>query len=141
MWKDIPGYEGLYQANTNGQIKRLAKRIKGKSNSTKLIKEMILAPAVAKDGYSNPRLTNAQGKRSTVKAHRLIALTFIPNPENKPFVNHKDGNRLNNKVSNLEWVTNAENIRHAYRVNVNQVKQIRELINKGLTDQEIVDQL
>ena len=141
MWKDIPGYEGLYQASTEGEIKRLTKQVQGRGNSVKTLKEMVLAPAVNNRGYSTPRLTDAQGKRTTVQAHRLIALTFIPNPDNRPFVNHIDGDRLNNNVNNLEWVTVAENNIHAYKININQVRQIRELINQGLSDQDIVDRL
>lgn len=75
-----------------------------------------IKPAV-KNGYKQVCLFE-NGKRHYFSVHRLVALTFIPNSENKPQVNHIDGNKLNNTVSNLEWVTNAENMQHAERNNL-----------------------
>lgn len=65
------------------------------------------------NSYRGICLFHEDGTRSREYVHRLVAKQFIPNPENKPFINHKDGNKTNNHVSNLEWVTNAENIKHA----------------------------
>jgi hypothetical protein len=65
-----------------------------------------------KDGYQIIVLTNDQGKKITCKVHRLVAQTFISNPDDKPNINHKDGNKKNNHISNLEWVTTAENNHH-----------------------------
>ena len=64
-------------------------------------------------GYLAYNLTYPDGKKRRTKVHRMLALTYIPNPENKPIVNHKDGNKLNNNLDNLEWVTNSENTQHA----------------------------
>lgn len=71
------------------------------------------APDLRSDGYHQVSLYN-NGVRSTKRVHRLVAEAYIPNPENKPDINHKDGNKLNNDVSNLEWCTKSENMRHAY---------------------------
>lgn len=65
-------------------------------------------------GYKVCNLYNQKGREKTVKVHRLLAICFIPNPENKPCVNHKDGDRSNNNLSNLEWVTYSENTQHAW---------------------------
>jgi hypothetical protein len=78
----------------------------------------ILSPLKTTTGYLQIQLSFG-GKMKQIKIHRLVAITFIPNPENKREVNHKDGNPLNNSVSNLEWVTRSENVKHAYDTGLN----------------------
>ena len=97
VWRDIPGFEGLYQASTTGKIKSL-----------KTERKTILAPAL-KRGYESVLLVK-DGRRYHKSVHRLVAMTFIPNPENKEQVNHLDENKRNNHVENLEWATAKENI-------------------------------
>ena len=106
-WKSIKGYEGKYIVNKNGTIKSLFKR-----NSNNVIPQRI-----DRGGYWTVRL-NKNGHASTMYPHRIKAEAFIPNPENKGFVNHKDGIKLNNDLDNLEWVTHAENMQHAYKNNL-----------------------
>lgn len=79
-----------------------------------------MSPYIAGNGYLTVRLSN-NGKVVNYSVHRLLAEAFIPNPENKPCVNHKDGNKLNNSLDNLEWVTYAENTKHATRIGINKV--------------------
>lgn len=74
---------------------------------------------VGTKGYLNVDVRGLNGNSSTLKAHRIVGFAFIPNPENKPQINHKDGNKLNNCVSNLEWATNGENQLHAYKLGLN----------------------
>lgn len=94
IWKPIPGTDGKYQASNLGRIKSPYGRISiGSSDSS---------------GYTQYQALKINGKRENL-VHRIIALTFIDNPENKPFVNHKDEDCMNNRVSNLEWVTEKEN--------------------------------
>lgn len=114
-WKDIPGYEGLYQVNKSGHIKALEKRwITGRGNGRLHIQpEKIIKPFISKFGYSRVTLWRS-GIPKKIHVHTIVALTFIPNPEGKPQVNHKDGNKLNNSVDNLEWNTASENAQHAY---------------------------
>lgn len=110
IWKDIEGYEGEYQISNLGRVKSLPKKcFNGKGYFIKAGR--ILKPIQDKKGYLNVWL-----RKNIFKVHRLVAMTFIPNPDNLPQVNHKDGNKTNNKVINLEWVTDGENLLHAYRV-------------------------
>lgn len=99
--KDIPGYNGLYSINESGKIFSIKSNIIMKTH-----------PDTKRD-YQKVTLTK-DGIRKTLMIHRLVAITFIVNSENKATVNHKDGNNQNNHVSNLEWMTNAENIRHSF---------------------------
>lgn len=104
-WRDIIGYEGYYQVSSLGRIKRLA-RHRTKSHISK---------QGTVRGYMHICLCKNNIKE-TKRVHRLMAFAFIPNPDNKPYVNHKDGIRNNNILSNLEWCTNGENQLHSFRV-------------------------
>ena len=116
IWKDIKGYEGLYKISNLGNVLR-CKKIKIDSKGRKRIfEDLILKANINKNGYKYVNLHNK--KKQAYKIHRLVAQTFIPNQENKPQVNHIDGNKENNRVDNLEWVTGKENIRHAYKNNL-----------------------
>ena len=99
IWKDIPGYAGLYQISNLGRIKSFRR-------STKFhkVEEYILKPSVANNGYCQVTLYD-NGKRKKFLVHRLVATAFIDNPYNLPQINHKDENRLNNSAENLEWCT------------------------------------
>lgn len=110
IWKDIPEYEGLYQISNYGRVKSL--------NYRRMNKENILKPRVDKKGYIHYALKKNKMTKE-YKAHRLVALMFIPNPCNKKQVNHKDFNKQNNFVDNLEWCTNGENQKHSYKYNLN----------------------
>lgn len=105
IWKDIRDYEGIYKISNLGNIKSLPREhVKGK----------LLNPARNNRGYLRVALS-VKGRVRYDSVHRLVAETFIPNPKNLPEVNHIDGNKLNNKVENLEWTTKSQNQIHAYK--------------------------
>lgn len=109
VWKDISGYEGKYQISSHGRVKSLF------YHNTKGVKrEGFLKVATDKKGYSRCALS-LNNKLTTFKVHRLVASAFIPNPSNLPMVNHIDGNKSNNNVSNLEWCDNSYNQKHAWK--------------------------
>lgn len=112
-WKPIKGFEGLYDVSSQGRIRSLQRTKKNKWGGIIEVKERILANGLTPQGYINVLLYNS-GTRTTFRAHRLVAEAFIPNTDNKPHVNHIDGNKVNNCVDNLEWCTIQENNIHAY---------------------------
>lgn len=114
IWKDIPDYEGLYQASNLGNIKRICRKFVDKIGRIRQINEVICKPSIDTSGYMQIVLTKNK-KRKSYKIHKLIAMTFIPNPDGFPQVNHKDENKLNNKIDNLEWCTLEYNCNYGTR--------------------------
>lgn len=100
IWRDIPGYEGLYQASNRGNIRSLNWRKRG------VIRNLYLKPHTK--GYLQVELSK-NGVKKMITVHRLVATTFIPNPNNLPTINHKDENKKNNNILNLEWCTSSYN--------------------------------
>ena len=113
IWKDIPGYENLYQASSTGAIKALERKVKS-PRGYRTARERIIKQANC-GGYLLVMLCK-NGARNNYLAHRLIALTFLDNQYNKPCVNHIDGDKKNNNVTNLEWCTYSENEIHSYKI-------------------------
>ena len=109
IWKDVKGFEGLYQVSSFGRVKSLSKRFFvsnqfGKTNKIRITKERILRPQLNKYGYLCVTLCK-NGIHTLSVVHRLVAKTFIENKNNHVCINHKDENKMNNCVDNLEWCT------------------------------------
>lgn len=119
-WKDIPGWENYAQVSSDGRIYSKRSSQERKLQNT--------------TGYNWVKIWK-EGKFHQVFVHRAVALAFIPNPENKRVVNHKDGNKTNNTVENLEWCSQSENIKHAYSTGL---KGIGEKHGKAVLTEEIV---
>ena len=103
QWKDIEGYEGIYQISSHGRVKSF------KNGKIKILKSRI------NDKGYNTTCLRKDGKSKYKLVHRLVAEAFIPNIDSKPYINHIDGNKLNNNINNLEWVTPSENTLHTIR--------------------------
>lgn len=145
IWKDIEGYEGLYKISSLGRVK--SNHINKKGSGWQLVQGFL-----NNKGYWCICLFK-NNTRKWSKKHRLVAMAFIPNPENKPEVNHKDAIKIHNQVDNLEWVTTLENSKHAYKNNLVPLKigedngrakikesdviNIRSLANNGVHYREI----
>lgn len=114
VWKDVVGYEEYYQVSNLGNIKSKDRRVPTRGGvRTALRKGKILTQIPKRNNYMVVSLTRNVGDKKQPLVHRIVASAFLPNPENRPQVNHIDGNKANNKVSNLEWCTALENTRHA----------------------------
>lgn len=145
IWKQIKGYEGLYEISSLAKVKSISRLRTGGNNA---IRERIMKPYLSRTGYHKVVLSkNKQDKHISV--HRLIALVFVGEPPtDKHEVNHIDGNKLNNSIDNLEWVTRSQNLSHAYKLGLkvgnigeknnttklseSDVLEIKRLITKGV---------
>lgn len=129
IWKDIEGYEGLYQISNTGKIKSL-KRYKNNHNKKQLVKEKIRKQIISKTGYYTCMLYK-NGNKKLLKVHRLIAQAFIPNPNNYPIINHINGNKLDNNILNLEWCDYSHNNKEAHRLDLikNNTKGLKKYTN------------
>ena len=112
IWKDIKNFEGCYQVSNLGRVRSLTHKVPT-FNGVRTTKGQILKPYISNTGYLRIDLRNHQ-KHKYLSIHKLVAETFIPNPNNYPIINHKDNNPLNNSVRNLEWCTQSHNIKYAY---------------------------
>lgn len=125
LWKQITGYSD-YSVNELGEVMSY----KGKN-------ELKLKPYIDKDGYEVYRLTADNGERKAYKGHRIVANMFIENPENLPQVNHINGNKKDNRLSNLEWVTNSKNIKHAWETGLLKGSPYGIIVYDTIRDKEV----
>jgi hypothetical protein len=129
QWKSVIGYEGFYEVSDRGRIRSTTREIKAgiRHNETCIKKGKVLKLALKKTGY----LCYDASKENNVKTcqvHQAVANAFIPNPENKPCVNHKNAIKTDNRVENLEWVTHKENSEHASKMDLFPKNQSRTIL-------------
>lgn len=115
IWKDVVGYEGFYQVSDLGRVRSVERLVNAPNNRRCVRQSVVLRQTLSNSGYYFVGLS-VNGKLKNPSVHRLIAIAFKPNPENKPDVNHIDGVKTNNLLSNLEWATKSENGIHAFRL-------------------------
>ena len=114
IWRPVVGYEGLYEVSSYGRVRSLDRYVKSKSESYRLTKGKVLSGSITKDGYVRC-LIKVNGVGRSYFVHRLVAETFIPNPDNLPQINHKDEDKTNNRVDNLEWCDPKYNMNYGSR--------------------------
>src|SRR5699024_1112448 len=154
IWKPVSGYEGVYEVSNLGRVKSLSrhKACGHKGSKPQITEECLLS--IREDRYGYKRVKLSKNKKSHLKyLHRILAKEIIPNPEGKPQINHKDGDKGNNSLENLEWTTQKENVIHAFatglikprtgeknslsKLKEFQVKEIRKLYKQGATQKEL----
>ena len=111
--KDVIGFEGLYSVDEAGNVYSKDRIVNHNCGGLAVKKGKRLQPETTGCGYLRVLLIDREGKRSHLSVHRIVAKAYIPNPNNLPQVNHKDGNKRNNHISNLEWCTSQQNNVHA----------------------------
>lgn len=116
-WRDLIGYEGYLQVSDSGLIRSVEREIPHRNNSTRTMKSRIINSYPDPKGYLKVR-TSVSKQKTSIKVHRAVAEAFIPNPDKKEQVDHIDGNKMNNNVSNLRWATNRENFDYSVQNNL-----------------------
>lgn len=121
VWKDVEGYEGVYQISSFGNLKSLPRVRYGKNRSIVPVSGRVMKQKTSRCGYKVVHLRRDE-KSDHPSIHRLVAIAFISNPYNKETVNHIDGNKANNNVKNLEWATHSEQMNHAVKMDLLEVR-------------------
>lgn len=136
QWAYVPDYYPSYQICSDGTVKSLKRQIKLKDGTLRWISERFLKPKNNGTGYQFVTLSK-DGQTKNFYVHRLVASAFVENPENLPYVNHVDGNPINNIADNLEWVTHRQNVQHGYNTGLNTNKGASHGFAVGVIDNEL----
>lgn len=138
FWIPIVGYENNYEVSNLGRVRSLHRFLKLPNGGFKEMNPIFLAGGNSGKGYRILQLYK-NGVFERISFHRLVAKSFIPNPENKPQVNHKNGIKHDNRVENLEWCTAKENMQHARRTNLNPILSGSKLPHSKLNEIQVLE--
>lgn len=139
-WRDVVGYEGLYQVSNFGRVKKLARKHIYTNGDVHFYPERFLYRNPNGNVYTSVRLVDKDFHSIQRGIHRLVAEAFIPNPKNKSDVNHIDGNKHNNRADNLEWATRTENMEHCREVLHKEPKKVKiKCIETGETFESLAE--
>lgn len=138
IWLPVVGYEGLYEVSDFGNIKSLSRIVRHPNGGDLQTTEKIMKAIISTTGKYCQINLYRNNKMKVFKIHRLVGLAFIKNIHNKPFINHIDGNKQNNHISNLEWCTAKENIIHAFDNNLMNVPHGEKHVRAKLTSKDVL---
>jgi hypothetical protein len=138
IWKPIKGYEDYYEVSTKGRIRTIERYITLPTHKY-LKKQKLLTQFIDGRGYFHIKLYDGSGKPKSTTVHRVVAITFLDNPNNLLEINHIDHNKHNNCLDNLEWVSRGENIKHSYVHRDPKTYKGSGNKNSKLTEQEVID--
>ena len=153
-WKPVVGFEGLYEVSDLGNVKSLSRMVRSKAGSMRHVRERAMRTCLAPTARYVSLILRKEGKSYFKHVHRLVAQAHIPNPENKPQVNHKNASqKWNNTVANLEWATRAEDDAHVVanglkprghhhyfaKLNAKKVQEMRRLDKQGWSTRSLAD--
>ena len=132
-WRVIPNHNGIFLVSNYGRIQSRDRAVNNYPSGTRTIKGGILKAGINAGGYYIATLSVPWKKQNKMLVHRAIALAFIPNPENKPHINHIDGDKKNNDIANLEWCTHKENMIHARKIGliIDRVRPVMSINDNG----------
>ena len=153
IWKDIKGFEGLYQVSNTGKVRSLDREITKPNKYGEVQNFKLKGKELRFNDNGKGYLSVQLGRGNRKYVHRLVAEAFVDNPNNSPSINHIDNNTKNNKASNVEWVTQQENIQHkvkqgrqhkgekipSTKLNENDVREIKKLLKEGVPQSKIAE--
>lgn len=135
-WKEVAEFAGQYEVSSLGNVRSIARTCRSRWGTKKPVAGRAMKASLQPTGY--PALTLRKGGKGYRRAvHRLVALAFIPNPDGKPQVNHKNGDKTDNRAENLEWVTGSENCRHALAEELYQMARGEQRASAKLTEDNV----
>ena len=134
-WQPVQGWEGLYEVSSLGRVRSLPRSVARRDGTMQSFRGKLMSAFPNGKGYLVVRLSDTpNGRRSIVRVHRLVSMAFIPNRSNLPEINHRDGNKKNNALANLEWCSTKDNAIHAVATGLNRIAKIPRTLVPSILD-------